>query len=432
MRFVRMIASGLVLLAQVPTDDHASAAEPRGWHGTVAVHGALRAMFHEGETDSMVGLESLLPDSNLYAIGALADLSGEVTVIAGRTYLAFPEAENAARTEMILESDADAALLISTVVPEWQSLVIDHPIPYEQLDDEIGRLAVAAGMSVEERLPFLLEGTFEDLQWHVIDGRRLTEGGSSHQDHQSASVRASRDRAPATLIGFYSQRDQGVFTHMGSKTHLHCVLDESLSSGHVDHVSLPTGTTIKFPAGTQNVGMGIHPSESTDESDLVMPGGTIVSTEGDAVATASVVLKRVDSPTTSEYAEFMTVGPMGPWESRMVPSGEFSFQWHSFRRLRVTLGSCERNQWLLIDDIVTGNADTRSVRAEYGLGYFDPVVRDLHAALPQAPRVLGTEPAEAIEWISPTSFAWIMQADTLVIEQEADSLFQVTLRARVR
>ena len=116
----------------------------------------------------------------------------------------------------------------------------------------------------------------------------------------------------------------------------------------------------------------------------------------------------------------------------MVPSGEFSFQWHSFRTLRVTLGSCERNQWLLIDDIVTGNADTRSVRAEYGLGYFDPVVRDLHAALPQAPRVLGTEPAEAIEWISPTSFAWIMQADTLVIEQEADSLFQVTLRARVR
>jgi hypothetical protein len=263
MRFMWMIATGVVLLAQVPTDDHAAARESRAWDGTVAVHGALRAMFHEGKTDSMVGLESLLPDPDLYAIGALAGLAGEVTVIAGRAYLAFPETANEARTEMSLESDADAALLVAAAVPGWQSLVIDHPIPFEQLDDEIGKLAVAAGLSVEGRLPFLLEGTFDDLQWHVIDGRRLAEGESSHQDHQSASVRASRDRASATLIGFYSQRDQGVFTHMGSKTHLHCVLEEPLSSGHVDHVSIPAGARIKFPAGVGNA-TGAHRNLGVD------------------------------------------------------------------------------------------------------------------------------------------------------------------------
>jgi acetolactate decarboxylase len=247
MRFLSILGVSLALLVHVPTDDHAAAAEARKWDGTVQVHGALRAMFHEGKTDSTVGLESLLPDPDLYAIGALADLAGEVTVIAGRAYLAIPETANEARTEMALESDADAALLVSAAVPEWKSLVIDHPIPFEQLDDEIGKLAVAAGLNVEGRLPFLLEGTFDDLQWHVIDGRRLTEGGSSHQDHLSAAVLASRDRTVATLIGFYSQRDQGVFTHMGSKTHLHCVIEEPLSSGHVDHVSISAGTTIKFP-----------------------------------------------------------------------------------------------------------------------------------------------------------------------------------------
>lgn len=263
MRFPSILGFGLALLAHVPTGECAAAAEPRGWNGAVQVHGALRAMFHEGKTDSMVGLDSLLPDPDLYAIGALASLAGEVTVIAGRAYLAFPETANEARTEMALESDADAALLVSAAVPEWQSLVIDHPIPFEQLDDEIGKLAAAAGLSVERRLPFLLEGTFDDLQWHVIDGRRLAEGESSHQDHQSASVRASRDRTPATLIGFYSQRDQGVFTHMGSKTHLHCVLEEPLSSGHVDHVSIPAGARIKFPAGVGNA-TGAHRNLGVD------------------------------------------------------------------------------------------------------------------------------------------------------------------------
>ena len=57
------------------------------------------------------------------------------------------------------------------------------------------------------------------------------------------------ERAPATLVGFYSRSDEGVFTHMGSKTHIHCVVDEPISAGHVDHVSIPTGTTVKFPAG---------------------------------------------------------------------------------------------------------------------------------------------------------------------------------------
>ena len=36
---------------------------------------------------------------------------------------------------------------------------------------------------------------------------------------------------------------------MGSKTHIHCVIFEPLSSGHVDHVIIPAGTTVKFPAG---------------------------------------------------------------------------------------------------------------------------------------------------------------------------------------
>lgn len=98
------------------------------------------------------------------------------------------------------------------------------------------------------RYPFVLEGEFEDLQWHVIDASRLTGGASSHEDHQAAAIKSSRERASATLVGFYSEHDQGVFTHMGSNTHIHCVLDEPLATGHVDHVTIPAGTKVKFPA----------------------------------------------------------------------------------------------------------------------------------------------------------------------------------------
>ena len=92
--------------------------------------------------------------------------------------------------------------------------------------------------------------------------RRKTEdghpgGGSSHQDHLGASIQTGLKRTSATLVGFYSTSDQGVFTHHDSTTHIHCVLASPLSSGHVDHVLIPAGATIKFPA--LGIGAGEKP-----------------------------------------------------------------------------------------------------------------------------------------------------------------------------
>ncbi len=216
------------------------------WDGNIRVHGALHAMMHEGQTGPTVALDSLLPDPELYALGALAELAGEITVVRGNVYLSCPDGDTT-RTETLTQTDAAATLLVSSRVPAWRSVPIERPIPFDEFDTEIARLATEAGITTDVRFPFLMEGEFEDLEWHVIDGRRLTSGGTSHQDHQSAAVKGRRDRASATLVGFYSQADQGVFTHMGSQTHVHCVLDDPLVTGHVDHVAIRAGTTVRFP-----------------------------------------------------------------------------------------------------------------------------------------------------------------------------------------
>jgi len=248
LRRLTTILPSLVLLGCAATGERPAASGLHPWDGDVRAHGALRAMLHEGQTDATVTLDSMLPDPDLYAVGALAGLSGEITVVRGEAYLSFPEEADATRTETSLQTDAAATLLVVSKVPAWHGVVTSHEIRFEELDDEIARLATAAGMSLDERFPFLIEGSFDDLEWHVIDGRRLTAGGSSHQDHLAAAVKARLDRTPAVLVGFYSESDQGVFTHMGSKTHIHCTVDEPVSSGHVDHVTIPAGTTVEFPA----------------------------------------------------------------------------------------------------------------------------------------------------------------------------------------
>ena len=217
------------------------------WDGTVQVHGALRAMFHEGATGAAVSLDTMLPNPRLHALGALADLAGEITVLGGVAYLAYPIGAQETRTEETTRSVRGAALLVAADVTRWKSVTTTRSIRFDELDQEIAALAEAAGMRPGGRFPFLVEGEVHDLRWHVIDGRRLAGGGGSHQDHVEASVQSSAPSAHATLVGFFSESDQGVFTHMGSRTHLHCVIRAPLGSGHVDHVVIPAGTEVRFP-----------------------------------------------------------------------------------------------------------------------------------------------------------------------------------------
>ncbi len=219
----------------------------RGWSGRVRVYGSLREILHQGRTGATVTLAELLPDSDLYALGALAGLAGEITIIGGRAYLSYAEDARRTRTEVTSRSDAAAALLVAARVTLWRKVVTRNTIRFEDLDDAIGRLAVSVGLDPEHRFPFLLEGTFVDLRWHVIDGRRLAGRRSSHAGHLAASIRGHRERASAVLLGFYSLTDQGTFTHRGSHIHLHCVLAREPAAGHVDHVTLPPGTIVEFP-----------------------------------------------------------------------------------------------------------------------------------------------------------------------------------------
>lgn len=170
-----------------------------------------------------------------------------------------------------------------------------------------------------------------------------------------------------------------------------------------------------------------------------MPGGDIAPSEGDTVASALLRLAGRRPPYLDPYVDYASVGPARGCASAVGGEGSYSLEGPSgsigmnpkTRRLRVMLCSCETSAWLVIDDILVCRADSRTVSAEYRLDPRD--VRELWAPLRQTPRVRRPLPTgPPIRWLGATSFAWVMPADTLFVEQRADSVFQVTLKARVR
>jgi Alpha-acetolactate decarboxylase len=222
----------------------------------IQTFGTLRAVVHEGDLGEKVKLSAVVARPHAYAVGALTGLHGEITVLDGRIWLARPGRPSASRSPT---PEPGATLMVATHVARWRSHRLPAPVAAGDIDAAVERIAGEAGVPADQPFPFLIEGGLVDLHWHVIDGSKMSAGGgtaSSHAQHLEMAERFSARRARGTLVGFFSKRHHGVFTHMGSNTHMHVVLPDRRASGHVDRVALPAGTVVKLPEVVQAGGPG--------------------------------------------------------------------------------------------------------------------------------------------------------------------------------
>lgn len=206
--------------------------------------GALRD-FHHGDVRGRVPLDSLANWHSLYAVGPLAELEGEVTVIDGRWSVTRVEGGSLV-TEPVPQGQA--GFLVWSEVPQWQApVVLDQPIEgLHELERVIERLARDQGVDTERPFPFLISEAVADLSVHV-----LAPSDAAGAGHLDSALIATRDGETVTLIGFFSQQHAGVFTHAGSRIHVHARLADG-HAGHVDRIQLKAPVRLSLPEPGSN------------------------------------------------------------------------------------------------------------------------------------------------------------------------------------
>jgi acetolactate decarboxylase len=214
----------------------------------IETFGVLRELMHGGDTSAVVRLETLEANSDRVGVGALSGLRGEITMLPGEVLVAYPAGPDSSRTVVLSAAGEGAALLATARVPRWQTITLSHDVAWEHFDATLESLATASGLHAAEAFPFIVDGTVRGLEWHVIDGARIPPGASGHAAHHAAAIRHTLDEGTATLVGFYSDHHQGVFTHMDSRTHVHARVPDPSSSGHVEHADIVAGATVRLPA----------------------------------------------------------------------------------------------------------------------------------------------------------------------------------------
>ncbi len=209
-------------------------------------YGHYKKMIHMKNTDGVIGLKKAIPAKNSYAVGAIQKGAGEITVLNGKVYLDYGK-DGIGNALNKIPEDEKAVLLATTTVEKWKSINLSNPIAKEDLFKIILAKAKEHGLDVDKPFPFLLEGGFKELKIHVINGQNPKFEGHGGKEKMFQMATETRNHQKATVVGFYSASNQGVYTHPNESWHLHAIIEEKNVSAHVDDLHTGHSLTLKFP-----------------------------------------------------------------------------------------------------------------------------------------------------------------------------------------
>jgi len=197
-----------------------------------------------GNVTGHIALGSLSGLSDLYALGPLEGLRGEITLLNSIPYIStVTEAKG-----IVVGSTfrVGASFLAYVRVGRWVE-VTRPPSVRGEVELELFLPEAAAGLGIDPAKPFpyLLEGTLPEARFHILN--RTGDAPHNPERHERAKVHFFLKRKAATVIGFYSEGHRGIFTPRGSSIHQHVVTKDRTIAGHVDSIVLGPEVNLFLP-----------------------------------------------------------------------------------------------------------------------------------------------------------------------------------------
>jgi len=206
--------------------------------------GAMREMFQTGNIEGKTEIANIIPQKNLYAVGPLENLSGEIMIWNGKVLTSFM---NDKSVKVETNPNAKAVFFVWANVEKWREIIVPNTIKtYDELEEFIAESAEKMNLNSTEPFPFLLKGKFQTVEWHIndykSDGTKLTR-----EKHDLLKYKTKSENKKLEMLGFYSTKHKGIFTHHTRTTHIHATDKMRSFVGHVDELTLNGNIKIFLP-----------------------------------------------------------------------------------------------------------------------------------------------------------------------------------------
>jgi len=206
--------------------------------------GALMEIMHKGDISSRVALSSLKKIPHLYALGMVENLKGEITVLDSKPLIAQVVND---QPKLSTDLNVNASLLVYADVADWITINIpDNIKTREQLEDFLPEIAKQNGINNAKPFPFRLEGIFAEANWQVVDWKE-NDNQFNFAKYTVAGLTGKMINEPVSVIGFYSQKHQHVWTFHDTYIHAHVWFAQKQIAAHLYNFSLAGGTKLLLP-----------------------------------------------------------------------------------------------------------------------------------------------------------------------------------------
>ncbi len=233
----------LSVLLAVAAACSAPVASAQGNSGEVMIAGELRRVMHDGDLSRSIALDTLQGRPQLYALGPLEGLRGEIVIRDGVPLVSRVEDGAVAASSTF---HAGAAFLVYAQVREWQSVEIPAGLEgAAALERFIRQAAADAGVDVSRPFPFLISGVPELAKFHVVD--KGTDLPHSPEEHDRINVGFELRDEMVEIVGFYSDAHHGIFTHHDSNVHMHLLTPDKRTAGHLDELRIKPHMILSIP-----------------------------------------------------------------------------------------------------------------------------------------------------------------------------------------
>ncbi len=218
---------------------------------TLIQYGKMHEVIGMQKHEARVGLAELLAKPHFYAVGALAGLKGEISVIDSQATVTEVTPQAQAKSANQDAAKRQATMLIGAYVDEWLEMECEKDLTDTELDDWIKSEIEKHGGDVQRPVMFRLKGTFSDVHLHVINGAcpvharvRQIEIPETKRPYDATMANVTGE-----VVGVFALDAAGKLTHPATSTHKHLVYrtDADVLNGHVESMSVKRGTKLFLP-----------------------------------------------------------------------------------------------------------------------------------------------------------------------------------------
>lgn len=208
----------------------------------VRVAGAMRNVMWKGELGGIISMDSL-SKKGFYGLGPLEGLRGELLLLDGKPIVS--RVKNDTLIEVTEEPEARAPFFVYAKATDWKEMNLP-----ENVKDLASLEEFLDGHFSQEEKPavFRLKGRAQSALIHVQDlppGSRVSSPEEAHAGQKEFRVSDEE----VEILGFYSTRHQGIFTHHDTHLHMHLLTKDASKMGHMDELSFQPEAIKLYLAG---------------------------------------------------------------------------------------------------------------------------------------------------------------------------------------